>query len=210
MKIKKALILFSAVAAVTQLSASISVTFNIAGFEDETGVAKNGMNFAIVVDTDHDGFDVGSYSAFDVATNHQYLPFVDGSMISVSDDYYTFGTAGITSTVFAPPLGGNGAIGSIAGIEYNGMDFLSGDPFCILWFASNAASTDSLYGAVTAPSWVVPSNGGAFSNAETVIPGSAIYEIAAMPVPEPAELSAVMGLLILGLGLGKKTIFKKS
>ncbi|MDP0500158.1 MAG: PEP-CTERM sorting domain-containing protein [Verrucomicrobiota bacterium JB022] len=185
MHLIKALSLTCVLASASALQADMTITFNLAGFGNTEGIPTNGMNFAIVADTGGDGFALGEYLAFDITANSQFLPTGGG----LSDDLFLFGINGLTSTVFAPPLSSNGAIGSIVNVPYDSLTLSPGMEFGLIWFDSNAANEGDYYGFVRGIDWVLGSDGDAISGLESVVPGAAGYMI----IPEPGTYALAFG-----------------
>lgn len=184
-------------ASVSQLEAAIGFEFQMPGFGDQTGTPKNGMYWALLVDTEGDGFAVNSFLPFDVAESGQFLTTTSG----LSDDYYVFGK----QTGLPHPT--TEALGPFAGfitgmVEVPLAQISQNNPFAIIWFVSNSANIGDYYGILTSDTWLLPADGQVFAEYRDLTGGSiaAQYVI----VPEPSTYALAFGGLALGVVLWRR------
>ncbi len=151
------------------------------------GVATNGMNWGVLVDSTGDGFAVtstGSINAFDFASNGSYG----------NDDYFI----GSSTTVTVPggDFAGTGVATNTNQITLSG-NVSAGDSFGIFWTDKSGGSgvNGDSYGFVTATNAVLPSDGNTtpFNNVFTTDPYTAEGSI----VPEPSTLGLLSGVFAL-------------
>ena len=172
--------------------ATVSLSINVGGLENASGAITDGLYYGVVVDVDGDGFDVSSYTSFNIGVNGQALSTSSG----VSDDWFVYGgSLSATSNVF--PIG-SGAIGTISGVSYAGLS--DGLEFGIIWFQTDAAAAGNDYGFFTdtsvTPSMFIPVDAGASDAPSSVSTKAMSFQIAA--VPEPSTYAALAGLSALG------------
>lgn len=182
--------------------ATIGVAINQGGFMNASSTIANGMSYAIIVDTGNDGFDMGSYTAFDITTNGQFLDLGG----SASDDWFVYsGPLGIgatppeTADVFGP---GAGAIASMIDIPFS-SEISEGMTFAVIWFSSNTASTvGDVYGvAVEADGsndMVIPSDTN--NSAPPIALSTKFPSYTIQAVPEPSQWAMMVGGLALAAG----------
>ncbi len=180
-------------------TASITISPNVAGFADSFGSVQNGMNYALVFNTNDSlvSFSPGRYDAFDINTSGQFLT-VGGV---ATDDFYVFGNSiGITAQG-GPGVGfANGFAGTLSNIPYGTL--VSGDQFGVIWFESNSATAGDNYGFITDAGLVSPGDSGV-ATFDTVLDNS-VKTASFTVVPEPSHIAALFGFLALGVVLWRR------
>ena len=174
----KTLTLLTTILVANLLSASVTLQIRTI-LADSEGVATNGLDWGVLVDSTGNGFEVtptGTISEFDFTTSGAFG----------LDNYFV----GSSTTVTAPPFGGVGAALNTNPIDLSGsVD--AGDSFGIFW-------TDGTgnYGFVTDVAALLPSDGSTtpYSSIFTSDPYTAQGTI----VPEPSACAAIAGFLALG------------
>ena len=215
---RKIFAVFAAAAISSNIHASVSIQFSsivgnvLSGFANSAGVPTDGMMYGIVVDTGGNGFNAGSYTAFD--------PTVGGFLSSLgglTDDYFwsavgnsspdpslqtglTFDTTGFPE--LGGGVGGPGSIFDILEVPFGGMSAIAlNDVFQIIWFESNSANAGDNYGMFSHSSFLIPADGSLLTldgNFGSTDPAkTASFEIQAIPEPSRALLLGLAGMLTL-------------
>ena len=172
----------------------VSFNFGDLTLGNSSGTGTQDMPVAIVVDTSGGStFNFGSYDPFDYTISGQYLS-VGGQP---TDDWYVFGSAGITLTGAAaiPVYPNAGLVGNISNVSYTNLT--ANDSFAVIWFPSASSIAGSSYGGYMNAEFLLPGVGGGFTS--TTLPSAvqtASYTFAA--VPEPSTYAAIFGALALG------------
>lgn len=197
MAISKFIGFLVAVVAASTLQATTTLQFSVSpngatGFSNTAGVATDGMLWGILIDSGGNGFNQGSYDAFNSGASG-FLS-VGGTL---TDDYYFF-TSTATSTLGAPFFAGveagAGGITSVSGVPSTG-DGITGvagsDPFGLIWFESSNALAGSKYGFFTTGTFLLPASG--VSNFSSVFAGadpnrSTTFTFSAVPEPSVCVL----------------------
>jgi hypothetical protein len=169
------LIAFLAIVTAAQATVTLQIRTQLA---NGAGVATNGMQWGVLVDSTGNGFEVtatGSINAFDFSTSGAF-----------GADNYFVGSA-LTST--SAPFGGVGVALNSNPITLAG-EVGAGDSFAIFW-TDGAGS----YGFVTAGA-LLPADGStvAYNGTFTSDPYTAQGTI----VPEPSAFAALAGVMALG------------
>lgn len=182
----------------TFIHADVSLNFstiapNIAdGFRNSSGIAENGMPWAIVVNTSG-GSDfsalINGVEPFDIDNKGAYI---------APDLLYLFGnTTTPPTTVDYFEMGLNGSIADMNSVSYAGLSL--GDPFAIVWFPEMSASLGSTYGVLTDPGFVIPEN--TFNQDYSALPvfssGTGNFMPTSQVVPEPRIYALALGLVAL-------------
>lgn len=168
---------------------------NTGGFGDALNTPLDGMDWGILVDTGGNGFLAGDYLSFTIDVDGGYLSTIDG----LTDDWLAFSDSGILETVSAGPLG-SGSIGS--------GDFTLdvgevNDAIALIWFATDTALPGDAYGLGEHANFYVYAGNDVSEAPDGWVPGYAEYNFLAA-VPEPAALSALLGLAGLVVALRRR------
>jgi len=206
MNISAALAVFAATTLLAQsayatitLQFSLGITRIASNFANAGGVATDGMNWGIIIDTNSNGFDLGSYA-----------PFTIGSALALStgagpsDDYYvpapttTADTSAFTETSTGA-AGGHGTITIIPNVPFGTNGISLNDPFILVWFASNGAAAGDKYGAFSNAAFLVPSDGST-TDMSAPFAGADPLRLADLTIiPEPSSLLAMLsGAVTIG------------
>jgi len=179
--------LFSFVLLVASLNATVTLQIRTQ-LANSDGVATNGMNWGVLVDSTGDGFAVtstGNMNAFDFASNGSY-----------GNDNYFIGS-NTTVTVPGGDFAGTGVATNTNAITLSG-NVSAGDSFGIFWTDKSGGSgvDGDSYGFVTVTNAVLPSDSNTtpFNTVFTADPYTAQGSI----VPEPSTLGLLSGMFALG------------
>lgn len=145
---KKYTLFFISALPFTNAFTAVTLNLDVGGLTNSSGVITDGMEYGIVVDTDGNGFEAGSYDGFDITKNGQFLSTSSGA----TDDWFVYsGTlaSGQTPPTTSSLIGlGSGSIGSEDIDDVTNLS--SGDEFAVMWFPGNtAASSGDDYGLFT-------------------------------------------------------------
>lgn len=191
--------LASSVSATITLQMSNAFAGSIASnFGNAAGVATDGMNWGIVVDTGTGGgvFAAGSYTSFNISTAG-FLSTANG----LTDDYFIPSASLTSDSSFASEAGGasggHGTITTITGVPIGGAtNIAAGQLFALIWFSSNSASTAGApYGFFTNAALTIPADG---QTVDRSAPFAGVDPVRAAAnsiavVPEPSSLILLGG-----------------
>lgn len=176
-------LVFVGLASVAGAQIQFSIVLN-AFLSDSLGTPTADMPYAIVIDTQNNGFVEGTYLAFDLNTNLQLLSSSGG----LTDDLYVFPGVSPQLTNDTDPF-----VGAAGTLDFDNFDgSYTGLPFSVIWFESGSTA-GAAYGFSADADFFMPNGGETFSASGTWDPGSANLTLLAA-VPEPTALAAILGL----------------
>lgn len=182
--------------------ASVSVTANVRGFQDENGVAlTDGTVGLLVIDTGNDGFGAVKEGFFQIGSTLGNDDFIDDD----NDLIYNI----VASTTSGPGgsrlFAGDGANIALTDSIPAGVAS-TGDRFAVYWFNITAGSVSVIagdrYGIATDDTWILPEDGEPLPGdtvSTIVLSGAAaVASLTVQAIPEPSSI-ALLGLGAFGL-----------
>lgn len=182
---------------------SVTITTNVR-VGDEGGTYTDGMLWGFVMDVAGDGFD-GLGAAQQVGemtlTPGTEMFLLDAAGLPTDDIIYINNPP--NTTVFAPPLGGSGVIGTMTGLPIDAASSLGiaeAQQWGAIWFPTLGAAGGSValgdfVGFNTDVANLIPAAGSTVSQDFMADGVAATIEI----VPEPSTYAAIFGLVVLGM-----------
>lgn len=141
---RKAFIFLVGLLLSTSLGAQ-SVTLSINNFSqpfhDQEGSPAAAAKWAILIDTQKNGFAAGAYKPFDVSVSGQFLSTSEGQ----SDDYFVFGDSPLLLGSMDSKSGYPSGVASVVQLAWEDI-FNEGQAFAVIWFPEGAGSAGSAYG----------------------------------------------------------------
>ncbi len=178
------------------LQMSVPFTGSVAtNFANAAGVATNGMDWGVVVDTGGTSgvFAMGSYLPFSITT-----PGFLSTASGLTDDYYfpapisarTTNGAGLTE-LGGGNAGVNGTIGTIANVPFGGStNIAQNQKFGLIWFSTNSASTvGAKYGFFADAALTVPADSQTVDRSAPFAGTDPVRTASFSIVPEPSALT---------------------
>ena len=209
---------------VSQLSATTTLQFSVAGTARATGFAQNGatdnasvangLRWGILIDTDNNGFfGTDTYDAPNITASGFLTTGLtkDALAVTTGDYFYTPASLPTTSaqSATAADSAANGGIVSAASAP-NVNDgtipgLTAGDKFAIIWFNPGAPTDGSYFGIYTNSNFVIPSSGTSVSFASNFVGNDPIRtaSLTFAAAPEPSR-ALLLGFGALGLMIRRR------